>query len=397
LKAELHEPFFTERFSLILEEYLSNCGRYSTSLRNQHVAVLKLQRVASMVVNLKRSGFSDADCMKEYTKELEKLNRDFFEPLGQFQIPIDPKLVATTLLVEKCAYMSSKMVPLWLVFNNADEDAPPIYIMFKSGDDLRQDILTLQILQVMDKIWLADGLDLRLKPYRCLATGVNENGDGVGMIEVVMNSDTTSGIQLKYGGGAMGALKMDPIDLFLHDHNKGKALYDRAVDNFIRSCAGYCVATFVLGIGDRHNGNIMVTKDGHLFHIDFGHFLGNFKKKFGVNRERAAFVFTPEMAYVMGGKKYKKSTQFKQFLTLSTRAFFSLRQNALIVENLFILMVSAQMPELMMEEDIYYLREKLYLNMTEKKAEKKLMEEINKSLDSTFRRIDNMIHNLVHG
>jgi len=39
----------------------------------------------------------------------------------------------------------------------------------------------------------------------------------------------------------------------------------------------------------------------------------------------------------VGGKKYKKSTQFKQFLTLSTRAFFSLRQNALIVENLFIL------------------------------------------------------------
>lgn len=47
----------------------------------------------------------------------------------------------------------------------------------------------------------------------------------------------------------------------------------------------------------------MVTKDGHLFHIDFGHFLGNFKKKFGVNRERAAFVFTPEMAFVMGGSK----------------------------------------------------------------------------------------------
>jgi hypothetical protein len=32
--------------------------------------------------------------------------------------------------------------------------------------------------------------------------------------------------------------------------------------------------------------------------IDFGHFLGNFKKKFGFNRERSAFVFTPEMAFV---------------------------------------------------------------------------------------------------
>jgi len=45
--------------------------------------------------------------------------------------------------------------------------------------------------------------------------------------------------------------------------------------------------------------------------IDFGHFLGNFKSKFGINRERAAFVFTPEMAFVMGGANYRKSNHFK--------------------------------------------------------------------------------------
>lgn len=51
--------------------------------------------------------------------------------MGRFQIPLNPKLEASTLIIEKCRYMSSKMVPLWLVFKNVDDDAPPIYIIFK--------------------------------------------------------------------------------------------------------------------------------------------------------------------------------------------------------------------------------------------------------------------------
>jgi phosphatidylinositol-4,5-bisphosphate 3-kinase len=220
-------------------------------------------------------------------------------PEGGFGLPLNPEWMCKGLKVEKCKFMDSKKLPLWLVFENMDPLGKDLYVIFKDGDDLRQDMLTLQMFKIMDDLWRRANLDLLMIPYGCISTG-----DEIGFIEVVMDSDTTANITADMGTkGARSVWQEDVFEKWLVGHNSNARDMDEAVQRFMHSCAGYCVATYALGIGDRHNDNVMLKKNGNLFHIDFGHFLGNYKAKFGIKREKAPFIFTPAFAHVLGGMK----------------------------------------------------------------------------------------------
>jgi phosphatidylinositol kinase/protein kinase (PI-3 family) len=86
-------------------------------------------------------------------------------------------MVAKSLVVDRCRVMSSKKLPLWLVFEAiheagaADSSTKTHTVLFKAGDDLRQDQLTLQILGIMNILWRKEGKDLRMSPYLCVSTG----------------------------------------------------------------------------------------------------------------------------------------------------------------------------------------------------------------------------------
>jgi phosphatidylinositol-4,5-bisphosphate 3-kinase len=353
LRSEMEDPSVSLRFAILLEAYLRGCGSYMDELIKQNDVLNKLSEVAMSIKRVKTS-------MERKEVLSYQLNRAFLPP--SFQVVLNPKYEANRLIQEKCKYMDSKKLPLWCVFGNKDPAGQDIYCIFKSGDDLRQDMLTLQMIKIMDKLWRLEGLDLRMTPYGCISTG-----NGVGLIEVVLNAETVSSIQISFGGST-AAFKDQPLEEWLQKHNPDEKDYEKAVETFTLSCAGYCVATYVLGIGDRHNDNIMVTKSGNLFHIDFGHFLGNIKKKFGFKRERAPFVLTPDFVYVMGKKEGMESAQFKKFVNICVQAFLILRKHANMFINLFAMMLSTGIPELKSLEDIYYLRDALCLGMSEEAA-----------------------------
>ncbi len=69
----------------LLEQYLTFASRFTLELYKQTQSVNRLQKVAELVVRLKWDhGYNDIDAMKEYIKEIEKLNKEFFGPMKKF-------------------------------------------------------------------------------------------------------------------------------------------------------------------------------------------------------------------------------------------------------------------------------------------------------------------------
>jgi phosphatidylinositol kinase/protein kinase (PI-3 family) len=167
-------------------------------------------------------------------------------------------------------------MPLKLVFKNIDPTANSYYTIYKIGDDLRQDMFVLQLINIMNQLWIMEDLDLNVLTFNCLQTGNRR-----GFIEMITNADTLKEIQK---GAVMNAFRKNCINDWLRSHNPNLSNFKKAVINFTKSCAAYSVATYILGIGDRHNDNIMIKYTGHMFHIDFGKYLGDAQTFAGFKR-----------------------------------------------------------------------------------------------------------------
>ena len=181
LKAEMHDPLVSDRYGVLLDMYRRNCGAHRGELGHQLFLMRQLQNASDIVKPMKQK-----DRKKMLKERLDYVNQQLRD-VDVFQLPLDPHMVSTGIVVEKSRVMGSKQAPIWLTFENALDPEHPHVVMFKAGDDLRQDQLTLQVIHVMDTLWQAEGFDFRINDYKCVSTGWEQ-----GMLEIVQNAATVA-------------------------------------------------------------------------------------------------------------------------------------------------------------------------------------------------------------
>ncbi|XP_063497996.1 phosphatidylinositol 4-phosphate 3-kinase C2 domain-containing subunit alpha isoform X2 [Symphalangus syndactylus] len=380
LKDALHDVQFSTRYEHVLGALLSVGGK---RLREELLKQTKLVQLLGGVAEKVRQASGSARQVV-LQRSMERV-QSFFQK-NKCRLPLKPSLVAKELNIKSCSFFSSNAVPLKVAMVNADPMGEEINVMFKVGEDLRQDMLALQMIKIMDKIWLKEGLDLRMVIFKCLSTGRDR-----GMVELVPASDTLRKIQVEYG--VTGSFKDKPLAEWLRKYNPSEEEYEKASENFIYSCAGCCVATYVLGICDRHNDNIMLRSTGHMFHIDFGKFLGHAQMFGSFKRDRAPFVLTSDMAYVINGGE-KPTIRFQLFVDLCCQAYNLIRKQTNLFLNLLSLMIPSGLPELTSIQDLKYVRDALQPQTTDAEATIFFTRLIESSLGSIATKFNFFIHNL---
>jgi hypothetical protein len=250
-----------------------------------------------------------------------------------------------------------------------------VSLMSKSNDDLRQEVFVMQMIHYYKSVFVQAKLPLWLKTYRILSSS-----SSTGLIEVLVDATSIDGLKKADGYPKEGGMRKYFEEMYGGPDSKS---FKAAQQNFMHSLAAYSLVMYLLGLKDRHNGNIMIDTRGHLIFIDFGFAMG-MAPGHEFSMERAPFKFTKEYLEVMDGPN---SACYKEFKRIFVEGFKAARANSQIALGLVeIMMYKSNYPCFSGSRygngvSLRLFEKRLMLDVPDQSIEKKALGLIETSLD----------------
>lgn len=279
--------------------------------------------------------------------------------LGEQQIINPVNLEETITNITNIEVKTSATAPIVLTTNCGK-------IMYKR-EDVRSDYYCLSIIKLMHELIQIEGLPkVDLVTYNVVP--INERS---GFIEMVENADTIGSI-LRQGY---------TISNYLQQHNE-KATFGDIHQTYTNTLSFWTVVTYLLGVGDRHHDNIMITKNGKIFHIDYGYILG---------QDAKPLVPSIRMDYNliegMGGN-HNYELRFKELCAVY---FSHLRKHSNIILSCLLSFSNHLFSESYIKD---HLVDRFMLGQTQEEAKNSMITLIEFSKDSLARIVGDTVHSI---
>ena len=223
---------------------------------------------------------------------------DIGEPIS---LPYDPNIKLLNVYIDEIRIKNSYTRPVIIPFNT---NVGRIDILFKN-ESMMNDVTVMNLICLCD-ITLKENLGIEFGVVTYPIMPLTSNS---GMITIIKNAETIHSI----------INENKSIFQYIIENNEDKKS-SSVIDRYMYSLVSYTLHSYLLGLGDRHLENIMVTKDGQIFHIDFGFILGTDAFPLTLNSD---IKLNSGMLDIIGGRE---SERYKKYLDMCSKGVTVLRK-----------------------------------------------------------------------
>ena len=352
LKSQMYEQNFQQRYGLYLEIFLNKIGPTLTKIfYDEDILLTNLQTIADAQSDFKKNR---KEKLNVFSETIQKFNETLENEKNEISLPLDFRYRIKKINPENCNVIlkdSGKHVKLILSFKNSDRFGDDLLISYYNDQDIRSNLIIMQLYNIVHTIWIEKNLKLNMPLYNVITTSRNK-----GLIQLIPESK--------------------PYDEILSKNKKIKKYFtatcglsqEDILHNFLTSSVAYAAANFVFGITQRNKRNIMVKKNAEVYYVSYEHLLNHYSKMFG--DRGIPFYYGKSLFEYLGEEGIKK------YKDLFLEAYTILRNNGRELIALLRILLSSGFPEIS-QKSINFLDMTLSLNKNEEEAKDIIIKSLN--------------------